>query len=53
MIRIELPSDVRKIVLVRQAEIKCEKKIRSYSQQQTIFNIIKEWKELKDTKKQS
>ena len=40
----EIPEDVRDYILQTQAEIKIKKKIRQYSQQQTIFQIIREHK---------
>lgn len=53
MIRIEFPEDVRKIILLKQAEIKIDKKMKSYSQQLTVFKIVREWKEMIDAKKPS
>lgn len=48
-IHLELPQDVRAIVLQEQAEIKSKKNLSQYSQQQTIYNIVREFKKFKET----
>lgn len=48
-IHLELPQDVRAIILEIQAKTKIKKNLSQYSQQQTIFNIIREYKKITDT----
>lgn len=48
MLQIDLPNDLRDYVLDYQFQIKREKGIKQYSQQQAIYAIIKEHKELKE-----
>jgi len=43
----DFPAEVRKAVLIKQAEIKSNKVYEKYSQKNTIVQIIKEWMELK------
>lgn len=43
----KLPEDVRKIVLRVQADIKKKKNMKLYSQQLTIFHIIREYRDFK------
>lgn len=46
-----LPKDIRKIVLEKQVEIKLQKEVRLFSQQLTIYHIIREWKKMSTAKK--
>ena len=46
IIHIDMPKDIKKIVLDKQAEIKINTGIGQLSQQDTIFRIIKEWHEI-------
>lgn len=41
-----MPEDVRKFVLKIQKDIKEKKKMKLYSQQLTVFHIIREYKKL-------
>lgn len=43
----DFPFEIRKAVLIKQAEIKATKKSEKYSQKKAIEQIIKEWMELK------
>lgn len=47
----DMPIDVRKIILEKQMEIKLNKNVRHYSQQLTIYHILREWKDEKEKKK--
>ncbi len=48
MIRYEMPKEIRSYVLLLQAELKIKKGNGKFSQQQTISQIIREYKELKE-----
>lgn len=41
-IKVDMPLDVRKHVLRYQADLNTKKGLKSYSQQQTIYTIIRE-----------
>lgn len=43
----EFPLEVRKAVLLKQVEIKTQKKNYKSSQAQALIEIVKEWMELK------
>lgn len=43
----DLPEDVRKAILIKQAEIKATKNLGKYSQVKAITQIIREWMEIK------
>lgn len=48
MIRVEIPKDIRPFVLKLQDELKKKKSLKLYSQQLTIFHIIREYKKIVD-----
>lgn len=48
---IDIPDDVRDFILKKQAEIKCKKKIALYSQESTVYQIVKEHPDFKEPKK--
>lgn len=44
----DFPSDVKKAVLIKQAEINCAPKVvKKQTQKHTLVQIIREWMELK------
>jgi hypothetical protein len=43
----DFPSDAKKAVLLKQAEIKSNKNQGKVSQKQALIQIVKEWLELK------
>jgi len=46
----DFPPDARKAVLIKQAEIKHDKKQEKISQKNALIQIVKEWIELKSKK---
>jgi hypothetical protein len=46
----EFPPEIRKAVLLKQVEIKTQKKNYKSSQTQAIIEIVREWMELKSKK---
>lgn len=46
----DFPFEIRKAVLIKQAEIKATKKAEKYSQKNTLVQIIKEWVEYNKSK---
>lgn len=51
MIHYEMPKEIRKFVLLFQAELKIKRGNGKLSQQQAISQIIREYKEIKEGKK--
>lgn len=47
----EIPDEVLDFILTKQAEIKCKKKKALYSQESTVYQIIKEHPDFKEKKK--
>lgn len=47
----EIPEDVRLFILKMQGEIKCKKGIALYSQESTVYQLIKEHPKFPETKK--
>lgn len=46
----DFPPEVKKAVLLKQAELKIEKNQPKYSHRHTLVQIVKEWIELKSKK---
>lgn len=51
MLHLEMPSDVRAYVLQVQTDIKIKKGLGKFSQQLTIFHIIREHQKVSNEKK--
>jgi len=41
-----MPTDIKNIVLAKQTEVKINTGASQFSQQETIFKIVREWNEI-------